>query len=91
MVGEASRAIENVSGSLEFKTHAIKKCLLKMHFFFGPSLGPSGLCLGFASTGLWASARASEKHFQRAFFYGWHFDSRDTEHIFCVRKSFGRG
>ena len=40
MVGEASRAIENVSASLEFKMHALKKCLLKMHFFFGPSLGP---------------------------------------------------
>ena len=40
MVGKASRAIENISASLEFKMYAIKKCLLKMLFFFGPSLGP---------------------------------------------------
>ena len=40
MVGEAFRAIENISASLEFKMYAIKKCLLKMLFFFGPSLGP---------------------------------------------------
>ena len=51
MVGEASRAIENISASLEFKMHALKKYMLKMHFF---------------------SAH---------FFYGWQFDSRDTDHI----------
>ena len=39
MVGEASRAIENISASLEFKMHALKNCLLKNAFFFGPSLG----------------------------------------------------
>ena len=46
MVGEAFRAIENVSASLEFKMHAIKKCLLKMLFFFGPSLGPPAFASG---------------------------------------------
>ena len=46
MVGKASKAIENVSVSLELKMHALKKCLLKNAFFFGPSLG------------LWASAEA---------------------------------
>ena len=45
MVGEAFRAIENISASLEFKMYAIKKCLLKMLFFFGPSLGPPALAL----------------------------------------------
>ena len=45
MVGEASRAIENISASLEFKMHALKNCLLKNAFFFGPSLGPPALAL----------------------------------------------
>ena len=47
-----------------------KVCLIKSAFFLRPQPWPAGLCLGFASAGLWASARASEKHFQRAFFYG---------------------
>ena len=45
MVGEAFRAIENISACPEFKMHALKNCLLKNAFFFGPSLGPPALAL----------------------------------------------
>ena len=40
-----------------------KVCLIKSAFFLRPQPWPAGLCLGFASAGLWASAKASEKHF----------------------------
>ena len=68
MVGEASRAIENISASLEFKMHALKNCLLKNAFFFGPSLGPPAFASALPRQASGPRLRPQKSTFYRALF-----------------------